>query len=149
MKYRETLLETKEILTDIQNEITNQNEFSALLLAHGYIEAYLREWFFISGNISKETFNKQTIKDIERFSFTYVLYTHLVLGNITYSLFKQISSFNQKRNVIAHEIIKINRTHTKTKKSLHSSIQISSSIIKQLAKKYQQSLNKYQKSIRA
>lgn len=88
--------------TRISEQLEQDNEVIAILLAQTYIEGLLTQWLFITGNITK---HKKNITDkIERFGLANILTIHLVLGNINYEMFNQIKSLSEFRNLIAHKL---------------------------------------------
>ena len=63
------LLNDKDIISKIENEVNEDRLLNALLLAHGYIEAYLFELILYSGEkqINIKSFSKNTIENIYAF----------------------------------------------------------------------------------
>src|SRR3989344_2607458 len=90
---------------EVISELDNGREITSLLLIHGYIEAFLREWIFISGKNTKIELGKRFMKELEHISFKNLLLIHLSLGNINPGMYNNILRLNNVRNTLAHRLI--------------------------------------------
>ncbi|MBS3163990.1 hypothetical protein J4439_01015 [Candidatus Woesearchaeota archaeon] len=81
------------------------NWIVALLLAHTYSEAFLREWLLYSGNLPLETMARSIIRETERIRFEQLVLVHHLLGNIDGNLRERIYEVNKRRNEVAHRLI--------------------------------------------
>jgi len=122
INYGPKLLEKENIIKRISEEIKSDRIINALLLAHGFIEAYLLEILLYSGQINIKTLNKKVIENIERISFNNLLHINLVIDNISFELYQKIINFNKKRNEIVHEMISIDINDQKIKKKIEKQV---------------------------
>ncbi len=132
------LLNDKDIISKIKNEVKENRLLNALLLAHGYIEAYLFELILYSGEkpINIKSFSKNTIENIERINFNTLLHINLILSNIPFDLYKRILEFNKYRNNIVHGLVGIDLRNEKEKKNMIKQIKNAMEIIPILYKIY-------------
>ncbi len=133
INYYPKLLDEKEIIQKIEKELDEKRSINALLLAYGYIEAYLLEIIIYSGRIQWTELKQKIIENIQRINFNTLLHINLVLGNISYELYTRILEFNKKRNKIVHELISLDLNSKKTKKMINRQVKNAIEICKILA----------------
>jgi hypothetical protein len=131
----------------VTKEIDGDRGINALFLIHGYIEAFLTDWLFIMGGKDKTEFTKQTFEFMERVPFATVLHIHHILGSFDYKLYKQINDFNETRNNLAHDLIKMDINDNKTKDKLKRSASYGIKICDEIFKLYKKELDKKQKKV--
>lgn len=102
----------------VSAELADGRELNALLLIHGYIDAYLREWLFICGSGRKAALSEQLQKSYARIGFGSILLLHFILGNIGFELYNRLVSFNSQRNGLAHELIRIDTKDERTRRKI-------------------------------
>lgn len=136
INYDPKLLEEENIIKKISEEIEGDRIINALLLAHGFIEAYLLEILLYSGQINIKSLNKKVIENIERISFNNLLHINLVIDNIPFELYQKIINFNKKRNEIVHEMISIDIHDQKIKKKIEKQVKNAIDICNHLSKIY-------------
>ena len=126
---------------EIISELANDREITALLLVHGYIEAFLREWIFISGKNMKMGSNKWYARELEHINFKNILLIHLSLGNIDPVIYNNILRLNNVRNTLAHKLIIIDYSNKMNKEKIHGHVMNSISVCEEIVKLYNQELN--------
>ena len=105
--YNPEPLAIKDYKRKVKNELSENNEFNALILVYGYIEAYLREWMWLESKLEKGKSTKTIVKDTERLSFLTILTFHNILGNLDKGLYNDLKLLNSQRNKLVHKIIEI------------------------------------------
>lgn len=121
---------------EVISELDNGREITALLLIHGYIEAFLREWIFISGKNTKKELGKAFINELERINFKSLLLIHLSLGNINPGMYNNILRLNNVRNTLAHKLIIIDYSSKANKEKIQNHVRESISACEEIAKLY-------------
>lgn len=103
------------LLKKIETEINNLNWLPALFLEASTIEAYLTSLIFLSSpkGINAE-FSKSVTDYINKMHFIAIININSILGHIDDTLYKQLTSFNAKRNDYVHYLIGINFSDTET-----------------------------------
>lgn len=129
---------------EVNEELESGRELNAFLLIHGYIEAYLRDWLFVTGPIQKNKFSKEIISNIDRMGFYNLLHVHVILGHIDKNLYSKIRELNEKRNSIAHRLIIIDTNNTKTKKYLKKIVLSGIDVCGEVFKLYRKTLDEKQ-----
>lgn len=142
LKNKTTPFQNIDYKTEVNAELTSGRELNALLLIHGYIEAYLREWLFIVGKSSKDKLKKTIIEETGRINFKNVLLIHAILGNVDVILYEKTSEINRVRNDLAHDIITIDMNDEKTKKKIRKFVTVGIQVCDEIFKLYKQSLDK-------
>lgn len=130
----------KNYASEINKELKEGRELNAFMLIHGYIEAYLREWLFVSGTISKDRLTKEIIHDFDRMSFKNLILIHAILGSFDLKLFNKITKINELRNDLAHELIQIDMNDQKNKKKIGDSARFGIKICDEIFNSYKKKL---------
>ena len=126
---------------EVLSELDNGREITALLLIHGYIEAFLREWIFISGKNTKIELGKGFMKELGRISLKNLLFIHLSLGNISPVIYNNILSLNNVRNTLAHKLIIIDYSSKVNKEKIQNHVKNSISLCEEIAMLYNSVVN--------
>lgn len=126
---------------EVISELENGREITALLLIHGYIEAFLREWIFISGKNTKRELGKAFVNELERISLKSLLLIHFSLGNINPSIYNNILRLNNVRNTLAHKLIIIDYSNKVNKEKIQKHVRDSISACEEIAKLYNSLVN--------
>lgn len=126
---------------EVLSELENGREITALLLIHGYIEAFLRAWIFISGKNTKIEMGKGFMKELERISFKNLLLIHLSLGNINPGMYNNILRLNNVRNTLAHKLIIIDYSSKANKEKIQNHVRDSVSACEEIAMLYNSVVN--------
>ena len=127
---------------NVKKELTKSGPVTALLLLHGYIEAYLIDWLFISGENKKMDIPKQVVEDVQRLGFKRLLEFHFILGNINQATFDKVELFNKTRNEIAHNLGVIDFNHTHNKKEIEKNVLKGITLCKIIFQNYRKTLDK-------
>jgi hypothetical protein len=126
----------------VSTDLTSNRELSALLLVHGFIEAFLREWLFYSGSANKQDHSPGLIKQIERIQFRQLLLVHSALGNIKEKEFSELMHFNKMRNKVAHNLVKINYKDETFRKEVSELVTVGLSLCKNIDLKFKECLDR-------
>ena len=131
-----------------KSELDHHRELNALFLVHGYVEAYLSNWIFISGKtVQKREFSQSVSDSIERISFSNLLHVNLMLQNIDEVLYTKIKQFNKQRNDFAHELITIDVNEPKIKEKMEKIVKNGIDILEDVSKSYSKTLEERAKII--
>src|SRR3989338_575963 len=122
--------------TEIISELNNGREITALLLIHGYIEAFLREWIFINGKITKKELSKKIINEFYRINFKNLLLIHLSLGNVDQEIYNNILHLNNVRNTLAHNLIIIDYANKINKEKIQNHVMDSIEVCEKIINLY-------------
>jgi len=146
IKYKPVRLEDIDYKREVNLELENGREINALLLIHGYIEAYLLEWLLICGRfpLSKKISNK-IVKEIERLGFNNLLHIHFILGNIDESLYLKAKELNEARNKFAHQIINIDISDKETRDEIRKIVLKGIDLCDEIFKLYRRTLDEKSK----
>lgn len=132
----------------VKSELDQSRELNALFLVHGYVEAYLSNWIFISGKTVQKREFSQTVSDsIERISFSNLLHVNLMLQNIDEVLYTKIKQFNKQRNDFAHELITIDVNEQKIKEKMKKIVKNGIDILEEVSKLYTKNLDERAKIV--
>jgi len=102
----------------VNAELEEGRELNALLLIHGYIDAYLREWLFVCGSGKKAALSGQLQKGYARIGFGSIVLVHFILGNISFEQYSRLVSFNARRNELAHGLVMIDTKDERTRRKM-------------------------------
>ena len=147
------LFDENKVLQRISREVAAGRLINALLLSHGYIEAYLLEILLYSGpyplsrRALRASFSRRIVEHIEKISFTNLLHINLIIGNVSPSLYERIQTFNKKRNTIVHELISIDLTSEKEQRMIEKQIQNAMTICTTLANVYKRKIRERSASL--
>ena len=100
----------------ILDEINNGRELNALFFIHSYIEGYLTQLIFVTGDKEMPKISRDMQDSIDRIGFNDLLHVNAMLGNINEKLFAKLKIFNKSRNELVHKIITIDVQSEKTRK---------------------------------
>ena len=105
-KYDPVSLDSVDAMAKINTEISKRRELNAILLIHGFLEAYLHQLFILElGSIKKAP---KTLKDylksdgLNLYSLSNIL---MVIKKIDDQTYKSLIKFNNTRNDYAHNLI--------------------------------------------
>lgn len=105
-RYDPVSLDSVDAITKINTEISKRRELNAILLTHGFLEAYLHQLFMLeSGPIKKtpKTLEAYLNSDgLNLYSLSNIL---LVIKKIDDQTYKSLIKFNKIRNDYAHNLI--------------------------------------------
>lgn len=139
-KYNPTKFNQMNFNKMISKEIKFNRPINALLLSHGFVEAYLREWLLYTGDLNKRVLNENDSESYDRISFKNILTVHLVINSFDYPLYKRINELNESRNKFAHEILSVNLNNKQTKRELKKAIKNGLFVCEQIKAGYEKML---------
>ncbi len=99
-------------------EMNEGKEINALFFIHSYIEGYLTELIFVTGDRERPRISKDMQDSIDRIGFNDLMHVNAMLGNINENLFSKLKTFNKVRNEFVHKIITVDVQSEKVRKKV-------------------------------
>lgn len=115
IKFRQIKFHQQDYKKLIYYELEQGREIVALLLVHGYIEAYLRDVLLLEIK-SKDLEN--VTENIDNAKFPSLLLANFFNNNITIEEFSDLEELNDFRNKFAHRLIDIEAEDKDTKEEI-------------------------------
>ncbi|GEM_PF-2856728 len=141
--YNPEQFDEEKIRANILKELKSGELLTSFLLAHSLIESYLLE-IFIYSSMTYPKFrklNKKVFSNLERIGFSNLIHINLILGNVPFTLYKEIVDFNRKRNIFVHELISLDLNDRRTQDKIKKSVKRGLEICQNLSVKYKKILD--------
>lgn len=105
-KYNPVSLDSRDSIKRVEKEISDKRELNAILLIHGFLEAYLHQLFMLGLEPTKVAIKDLNTylnsESVNLYSLSNIL---LVFKKIDENVYRNLVEFNKKRNDYEHNLI--------------------------------------------